>query len=91
MFTVTPTPPSLGTIDPGDFVEVDYAFGGVGADTSGTVTEEWHLAAEVVITALSVTLTAPNPTNAGHSVPSPLQRQLLLADDTHAVVRYWRD
>lgn len=88
-FTVTATPDAF-TLESGQSQDVTFAFGGVGDDASAQATETFALAAEQVVSALTLTLVAPDPTSVDSSVPSGVTRTLLSIDDTQAVIRYAR-
>lgn len=88
-FSVTVTPDTFSLSD-GDSQDVVFTFAGVPADTTGQATETIAVGAQQVISALTLTLVAPNPVSMANTVPAGVTRTLLSIDDAQAVVRYSR-
>lgn len=89
-FSVTATPDTLGTLNPGDSVDVTFAFTGVPSEVSDSALVPFSLGGESVTVALTVTLDEPDPQIGTIVLPAGLTATVLSIDDAQAVIHFAR-
>lgn len=89
-FGATAIPPELGTLLPGDSIDITFPFTGVPSEVSGGVVVPFHLGSESVSVSLGVTLEEPDPVVGTMVLLPGLTATVLSIDDAQAVIHFAR-
>lgn len=89
-FGATANPATLGTLDPGDSVDVTFTFTGVPTEFTGSALIPFHSGSESVTVSLGVTFEEPDPVVGTLVLPSGLTATVLSIDDAQAVIHFAR-